>query len=227
MPKEIVSAFVILLSLLILPNMGVGYQTIQTTQQMIVIDPGHGGTDTGLISSSGLKEKNIALKLARKTGKLLEKRYNVLLTRNNDLHIPARERIFLANKNTADLFLSIHLHRSNQPFVFCYYFDPPAPYPKLATANDSTWKSHPLLHQPGSKQVINSFFSIFSTHKKTHQFLSTGSPILLLEGLTMPAILIEPFCISTLPQPPDEIDIILDEYAVLISKSIDHYFMGE
>jgi N-acetylmuramoyl-L-alanine amidase len=194
---------------------------------MIVIDPGHGGTETGLITSNGLKEKTIALKLARKTGKLLERRYNVVLTRNSDLHIPARERIFLANKNKAALFLSIHLHQSNQPFVFLYYFDPPEPHSQLADAEDRTWKSHPLLHQPASKQAIHSFFSIFSTHKKSLQCVSTGSPVRLLEGSTMPAILIEPLCISTLPQQPDEIEIILDEYAVLISKSIDHYFMGE
>lgn len=224
MAKEKVLAFVIILSCIIPPGIGFGNKTIQTTQHIIVIDPGHGGTENGLVSSSGIKEKTITLQLAKKIAQQLENRYNVLLTRTQNITIPARERIFLANKNKADLFLSIHLHQSNKPSAFFYYFDPPEFYKRPLHIEDSKWKSHPLLHQAESKKATTSFFSIFSTNKKAIRFFSNGAPILLLEGATMPAILIESLSILTLPQHPDEIENILSEHAALISKSIDLYF---
>ncbi len=224
MAKEKVLALVIILSCIIPPGIGFGNKTIQTTQRIIVIDPGHGGTENGLVSSSGIKEKTITLQLAKKIAQELETRYNVLLTRTRNFNTSPRERVFLANKNKADLFLSIHLHQSSQASAFFYYFDPPESYKLPPQIKDNTWKSHPLLHQAGSKKATTSFFNIFSTNKKTIRFFSNGAPILLLEGATMPAILIEPLSILTLPQHPDEIKKILDEYALLISKSIDLYF---
>ena len=224
MAKEIVLLFVIIAALMITASTGFGSKAIQTTQHIIVIDPGHGGTKNGLISSIGLKEKTITLKLAKKTAQQLETRYNVILTRTGDTDISPRERIFMANKNSADFFLSIHLHHSKEPSHFFYYFDPPEIYKGSTAAVKNTWKSQPLLHQSKSKQAVNSFLSIFLANKKTNYFFSKGAPIITLEGATMPAILIEPLSISTLPQHLDEIENILDEYALLIAKSIDLYF---
>ncbi|MCD4721737.1 MAG: N-acetylmuramoyl-L-alanine amidase [Desulfobacula sp.] len=229
MAKENFILFVVIITtLMIAPGTGFAQKTnraaIKTTQHVIVIDPGHGGTQNGLVTSSGLKEKTIALTLAEKTAQKLESRYNVFLTRTRDIDIPPRERIFITNKNSADLFLCIHLHYSSEPSGFFYYFDPPEPYRQSILASKNTWKSQSLLHQSGSKQAIDSFLNIFSAHKKANHFFSKGAPVKPLEGATMPAILIEPLSISLLPQHPDEIEKILDEYALLISKSIDLYF---
>jgi len=222
--KEKILLLVIILSVLILPVTCFANKSIQTTQPIVVIDPGHGGSQNGLISSSGLEEKTIVLKLAQKTARKLETRYNVLLTRAGDIDMPARERIFTANKNRADLFVSIHLHNSSDPSGFFYYFNPPEPSKHLPFKTNNIWKLHPLLYQSKSKQAVYSFLNIFSLYKKPARFLSKSAPIILLEGADMPAILIEPLSISMLPQHPDEIDKILDEYALLISKSIDFYF---
>ncbi|CCK78604.1 N-acetylmuramoyl-L-alanine amidase family protein [Desulfobacula toluolica] len=224
MAKEKVLAFIIILSCIIPPGIGFGNKAIQTKQRIIVIDPGHGGTQNGIVSSSGINEKTITLQLAEKIAQQLENRYNVLLTRTQNITISARERIFLANKNKADLFISIHLHQTNKYSAFFYYFDPPESYKHPPHIKDNKWKSHPLLHQAESKKAITSFCSIFSANKNAIRFFSTGAPILLLEGATMPAILIEPLSVLTLPQHPDEIENILTEYAALISKSIDLYF---
>ena len=51
-----------------------------------------------------------------------------------------------------------------------------------------------------------------------------ASPTTLLQGTDMPAILIEPFPISILPKETAELEAIIDEYALLISKSIDTFF---
>lgn len=77
---------------------------------VIVIDAGHGGHDPGT-SSGSLKEKDVALAIALKLGKMIEdslKDVKVVYTRKTDKFIELSERSNIANKNNADLFLSIH-----------------------------------------------------------------------------------------------------------------------
>ena len=80
----------------------------------IVLDAGHGGSDTGTISRSGLAEKDLVLDVAMRLGKLLEQRMNseVIYTRTEDVYVPLEERTRLANEHRADLFLSIHANSS-------------------------------------------------------------------------------------------------------------------
>ncbi len=84
----------------------------------IVIDPGHGGPDPGAIGIGGSYEKKITLAVAKVVKKKLEKtgRYNVILTRNQDIYIPLRKRYGKAEKHQAQLFISLHadkIGRSN------------------------------------------------------------------------------------------------------------------
>lgn len=85
------------------------YKT-SNTKKVIVIDPGHGGQDPGAIGVSGVYEKNITLAAARELKKILDQKkgYKVYLTRNRDVFIPLRERVRIARRYKADLFLSIH-----------------------------------------------------------------------------------------------------------------------
>ena len=80
----------------------------------IVIDPGHGGKDYGCISrDKKYYEKTIVLSVAKKLGALIEKNYpdvKVVYTRKTDIFIQLDERANIANKNKADLFLSIHVN---------------------------------------------------------------------------------------------------------------------
>ena len=223
MAKETVLLFIITV-LMIMPGTGYSGSMIQTTQRIVVIDPGHGGPYSGISTSGGVQEKTIALQLALKTAEKLETHYNVILTRTEDTNISAQERMFIANKNAADLFLSIHLHNSKEPSCFLYYFDPSQTDKQQTPALENTWKVKPLFFQPESIKAVHSFLSIFSAYKPTPRFFSTGAPVIFLEGATMPAVLIEPFSLSILPHNPDEIGIILDEVAELIEKSIGHYF---
>jgi N-acetylmuramoyl-L-alanine amidase len=79
-------------------------------RRLIVLDPGHGGQDPGAISASGRYEKEITLNVARAVAQKLRAtgRYRVLLTRESDKFIRLNERVTLARKREADLFLSIH-----------------------------------------------------------------------------------------------------------------------
>ena len=77
----------------------------------IVIDPGHGGKDPGAMGF-GLKEKEIALNVARKTADQLKSvyKYEVIMTRDDDRSLPLEERTAIANTRKADLFVSIHVN---------------------------------------------------------------------------------------------------------------------
>ncbi len=81
----------------------------------IVIDPGHGGHDTGTIGPTGLMEKDLCLDVALRLGKIIEQRLpgaDVIYTRSDDTFIPLEERTSVANQAKADLFISIHANSS-------------------------------------------------------------------------------------------------------------------
>ncbi len=80
----------------------------------IVLDPGHGGHDTGTIGPGGLKEKDLVMQVAKRLQRLLEERLGaeVVLTRTDDTFVPLEDRTALANQHQADLFVSIHANAS-------------------------------------------------------------------------------------------------------------------
>src|SRR5713101_6555891 len=82
----------------------------------IVIDPGHGGHDTGTIGPTGLMEKDLCLDVALRLGKIIQQRLpgaEVVYTRSDDTFIPLEERTRIANESRADLFISIHANSSH------------------------------------------------------------------------------------------------------------------
>ncbi|MGC0779079.1 MAG: N-acetylmuramoyl-L-alanine amidase [Candidatus Acidiferrum sp.] len=81
----------------------------------IVIDPGHGGHDTGTIGPTGLMEKDLCLDVALRLGKIIQQKLpgaDILYTRSDDTFIPLEERTHIANEAKADLFISIHANSS-------------------------------------------------------------------------------------------------------------------
>jgi N-acetylmuramoyl-L-alanine amidase len=77
---------------------------------VIAIDPGHGGEDPGAKGRSGLLEKDVALSVSRKLAKLINDQpgMRAVLTREGDYFLGLRERVNIARKNQADLFVSVH-----------------------------------------------------------------------------------------------------------------------
>lgn len=75
----------------------------------IVLDPGHGGHDPGAVGVNGLRESQNALLIAMQTKRKLDAAgVHAWLTRTNDAHLELHERLDLARRVSADLFLSIH-----------------------------------------------------------------------------------------------------------------------
>ena len=86
----------------------------------IVIDPGHGGHDTGTIGPTGLMEKDLCLDVALRLGKLIEQRLpsdEIVYTRQNDKYVGLERRTAIANEAKADLFVSIHANSSDDASV--------------------------------------------------------------------------------------------------------------
>ncbi len=85
----------------------------------VVIDPGHGGNDTGTIGPGGLTEKALVLDLALRLRERIEREIGaeVVLTRNDDSYVPLEARTAMANQAQADLFLSIHANASRDPSI--------------------------------------------------------------------------------------------------------------
>jgi N-acetylmuramoyl-L-alanine amidase len=78
----------------------------------IVLDPGHGGHDPGATGPRGLQEKDLTLDIARRLAAVLQEELavKVTLTRTRDVFVALRERTSLANRQKADLFVSIHVN---------------------------------------------------------------------------------------------------------------------
>jgi|GEM_PF-366653 len=82
----------------------------------VVLDPGHGGHDTGARGPTGLMEKDVVLDLAGRLRRLLQERLGirVLMTRTEDVFVPLQERTAIANRAKADFFISIHVNGASR-----------------------------------------------------------------------------------------------------------------
>lgn len=90
----------------------------QNSKFKVVLDAGHGGKDTGK-NAHGFLEKNIALAITKKVGDILNKEndINIIYTRKTDVFIELTERANIANRNDADLFVSIHCNSAGKNFA--------------------------------------------------------------------------------------------------------------
>ena len=94
-------------------------QNDETHVSVVVIDPGHGGKDAGAAVGKAM-EKDIVLDLALRLGESIQKKYpdiKVIYTRKTDIFIPLHERARIANKNKADLFISIHINGTDNNYA--------------------------------------------------------------------------------------------------------------
>ena len=94
-------------------------QTPPRVQPLVLLDPGHGGKDPGAIGVSGTYEKIIALDAAQELRRqlLASGRYRVELTRTRDVFIPLEDRVGIAQKHGAALFVSMHADALSDPHV--------------------------------------------------------------------------------------------------------------
>jgi len=209
----------------------------------IVIDPGHGGHDTGTIGPHGLYEKDLVLDVSKRLGKLLESRLGaeVVFTRRDDTFIPLETRTSIANQEQADLFVSVHANSSHDPDargVETYYLNftsSPEALEVAARENAASDKSihelQDLVKKIALKEKIDESREFASdVQKSLHSGLAAKSsgirdrgvkkaPFVVLIGANMPSILAE---ISFISNPGDEKRLRSAEYRQRIAESLYH-----
>ena len=86
------------------------------SRRIVMLDPGHGGIDTGAIGGNGSKEKHVVLAIAKIVRTILRNRgIDARLTRTGDTFIPLYDRVEIAHQHGADLFMSIHADGFTNP----------------------------------------------------------------------------------------------------------------
>jgi len=207
----------------------------------IVIDPGHGGHDTGTIGPNGLEEKDLVLEVGRRLGKLLETRLGaeVVYTRKNDTFIPLETRTAIANQQRADLFISIHANSSNDSAargVETYYLNFTSSPDALevaarenAVSEKSIYELQDLVKKIALKEKIEESREFASdVQQSLHSGLAAKNPgirnrgvkkapFIVLIGANMPSILAE---ISFVSNPGDEHRLETSEYRQRIAESL-------
>ena len=172
--------------------------------KIIVLDPGHGGTDAGARGPTGSQEKEVTLTLARLLENELTPRFDVRLTRTDDYHINAVDRAAMANNLRTDLFISLHTSASFSPGtkgVWLYYcserhgsgFNADAGTTVAAAAPTALKKWDEIYrdHQPASQRlakILNS--QLTGTPIFGHGDIA-GLPLVVLMGTNAPAVMVE------------------------------------
>jgi N-acetylmuramoyl-L-alanine amidase len=207
----------------------------------IVVDAGHGGHDTGTIGPNGLEEKDLVLDVALKLGKLLEDKLGaeVVYTRDDDTFIPLETRTAIANKEQADLFISIHANSSGDPSargVETYYLNFTSRADALevaarenAVSEKSIHELQDLVKKIALKEKIGESREFASdVQRSLYAGLSAKSPSLrnrgvkkapfvVLIGANMPSILAE---ISFVSNPDDAKKLKTNDYRQRIADSL-------
>ncbi len=207
----------------------------------IVIDPGHGGHDTGTIGPDGLQEKDLVLEVGRRLGKMLEMRLGaeVVYTREDDTFIPLETRTAIANQQHADLFISVHANSSHDPAargVETYYLNFTSSPEALevaarenAVSEKSIYELQDLVKKIALKEKIEESREFAGdVQESLHSVLAAKSPgirnrgvkkapFIVLIGANMPSILAE---ISFVSNPGDEHRLETSEYRQRIAESL-------
>jgi len=209
----------------------------------VVIDPGHGGTETGAVGSTGLQEKDVVLDVAKRLARMLREQagLEVYLTRESDQLLPLASRTALANHQRADLFVSLHANASTSPGARgseTYFLS--------AEATDDEARNLAALENrapgeaSGAKTLDNGLEMILWDLAQTEFLLESSrlaeriqeelnhllntpnrgikqAPFRVLEGATMPAVLVE---VAFITNPEEELLLLKESFRERIATAL-------
>jgi len=193
--------------------------------KLVIINPGHGGSDLGARSPKNFLEKNINLRLAKLIKKKFsfDKEIEIRLTRQSDRSIEFFRRVEIANTAKSELYISIHCDGGVGPrkSAVRLFINKPAAAIKL---ND--WKSNNNKNDRKNSIIAEKLFvNLKDVVGRNIEIVPTN--LLYLGGLSMPAIVIESIDLSN---PEDEIRLRRDDHLIniadAIAKGIRGYFVA-
>jgi N-acetylmuramoyl-L-alanine amidase len=177
---------------------------------VIVLDPAHGGTDTGARGQGGLAEKDIVLQIARTVREQLALQgYRVVLTRKDDSNPSYDDRAAVANVYHDAVFVSLHVASTGTPGTVRAYYDqfsatiPPDVYPTTAIRSPAAPTTSLIVWdqaQRGYIDVSRHFADVIQSQLARSfpgsPVQSTGAPVRALRSVMAPAVAIETSSIS-------------------------------
>jgi N-acetylmuramoyl-L-alanine amidase len=189
----------------------------QIETPLIVVDAGHGGKDHGARSASGIKEKDVNIKIAKHVKTILVNRfkYRVVMTRKDDTFIPLKDRSKISNKRNADLFVSIHANaakRKSAHGIETYFLGTSHNERALETAARENGELVKSVKDNQVQQILASLITttkindssrlagrvqdnLYKSSKKKYRGLKNlgvkEGPFYVLHGADMPSILVE------------------------------------
>ena len=205
--------------------------------QRVIIDPGHGGHDTGTIGPSGYAEKDLVLDVSKRLKELIEKEIGaeVLMTRDDDRFIPLETRTALANQHEGDLFISVHANSSrvrSVKGVETFYLNLTTSREALDIATRENAASEHSIHelQDLSKKILlqdkveesRELAKVMQKSLAGRRNSGTDrgvkqAPFIVLMGANMPSILTE---ISFISNPQEEKLLKEPDYRQSIAESL-------
>ncbi len=203
-----------------------------TPSGRIVLDPGHGGRDTGARGPTGSVEKTVTLEVARILALKLEPDFQVLLTRGDDYQVDLPQRAAIANQSNALLMVSIHtgssfLHRTEGIGVFYYAplkVDGTPTTPSNDEAADQRWRNAQHQHKKASMILAKSLYAALAGEAAGNDRDIRGVPLKVLEGADLPAVLVE---VGYITHPDTEMELSttegIDRLSQALADGIRHY----
>ena len=207
---------------------------------VIVLDPGHGGNDSGADRGSEFAEKQFTLALAQKIAALLEARHRVELTRTADVQMTPADRAAVANHLRADLMISLHAAVSpycNDRTATVYYHNDERlkiPFgtssqgmPTELDADQPAWNRLQIQHQLQSQHLAATLKHSLGDSDTFDSVSVSGIRLVPLLGADLPAVLVEVGCMHpAAATDPQTLKQQLDWFAVSLANAIETALPG-
>jgi N-acetylmuramoyl-L-alanine amidase len=221
--------------------------------RVVVLDPGHGGTEEGAKGPGGLLEKDVVLALARTVREVLAARgYRVVTTRDSDASVGFQDRTAAANAAKADVFLSLHMNASRSPAAHgteVYYLSLDASDRAAAALADAENEAEPAATPSAETNAALRDLDLILWDLAQNQHITASSrlaeiiqgdfnrllgittrgvkqaPFRVLIGVNAPAVLVE---VAFISNPDEEKKIASEEFrkavAETLAGSLDTFF---
>lgn len=213
---------------------------VHSQAAVIVLDPGHGGNDSGAGRGSQFAEKQFTLALAQKIAALLETRHRVELTRTADLQMAPADRAAVANHLRADLMISLHAavapYCSDRTALVYYHNDErlKIPFgtssqgmPAESITDRPAWNRLQIRHQHQSQKLAVTFKQSLGGSGTFDSVTVSGVPLAPLIGADLPAVLVEVGCMHPAAATSRQtLEQQLDGYARSLANAIETALPG-
>lgn len=165
----------------------------------VILDPGHGGGDFGARSKGLNLEKDVTLALAKEIQKRLNEydvSLRVVFTRAGDDFLTADDRVLFANRNSGDLLISLHAcsgFQAQKHGIRIYRYPPVEEGPE---GEGPTWNTSQRKFDRDTQSLAETLRERFRKAFSEKSVQIVSADLTLFHGLEMPAVLIEPVCLS-------------------------------